>query len=117
MGRFDEAERALAWPMAQRATDSDTRLEATKYLGRIAARQGDRAGAERAMRAFPLHPDDESYTSIEYAAIAALLGDRDRAMQRLVAASDRLPYARLHRDPDFDSMRGYPPFDALIALK
>jgi len=38
-------------------------------------------------------------------------------MQRLRAASDRLPYARLHRDPDFDSMRGYPPFDALIALK
>ena len=116
MGRFDEAKRALAWPTAQPAADSATRLEATKFLGRIAARQGDRAGAERAMRAFPLK-DEESYMSIEYAAIAVLLGDRDRAMQRLVAASNRLPYARLHRDPDFDSMRGYPPFDALVALK
>jgi len=31
--------------------------------------------------------------------------------------SDRLPYARLHRDPDFNSLRGYPPFVALITPK
>jgi hypothetical protein len=38
-------------------------------------------------------------------------------MQRLIAAFDRLPYARLHRDPDFNSLRGYPPFVALITPK
>ena len=111
MGRFDEAKRALAWPIAQPAADSDSRLEATKYLGRIAARRGDRAGAEEAMRAFP------PGWSTEYAAIAALLGDRERAMQRLVAASNGLFYVGLHRDPDFDSLRGYPPFDELIRPK
>jgi DNA-binding SARP family transcriptional activator/TolB-like protein len=116
--RYDEARRTLAWAIAQPAADPDTRLEATKFLGRIAARQGDRAGAERAMRSFPSDPiEGESYASIEYAAIATLLGDRERAMQRLVAASDRLPYARLHRDPDFDSLRGYRPFDALVTPK
>jgi len=115
--RYDDAKRSLTWAIEHPAADSGAWYEATKFLGRIAARQGDRTGAERAMRAFPLDPYDESYASIEYAAIAVLLGDRERAMQRLIAASDRLPYARLHRDPDFNSLRGYPPFVALITPK
>ena len=72
------------------------------------------------MRAFPFDPkESESYVSIEYAAMATLLGDRARAMQRLVTASEAaaLPAHRLHRDPDFDSLRGYPVFVALITPK
>jgi len=116
MGRLDDAKHELTWPMTQLATD-DTPADAGFFLGRIAARQGDRAGADRAMRPIAVDSSNESYESIEYAAIATLLGDRDRAMQRLVAASNRLPYAWLHRDPDFNTLRGYPPFDALVALK
>jgi len=40
-------------------------------------------------------------------------------MERLVTASEAaaLPAHRLHRDPDFDSLRGYRPFDALVTPK
>jgi len=118
--RYDDAKRSLAWAINQPAADPDARLTATKFLGRIAARQGDRAGAERAMRLIPYDPaEPESYSSIEYAAIATLLGDRALAMERLVTASEAaaLPAHRLHRDPDFDSLRGYRPFDALVTPK
>jgi tetratricopeptide (TPR) repeat protein/TolB-like protein len=118
--RYDEAKRTLAWAIAQPGADVTAPLEAWMFLGRIAARQGDRAGIERAMRAFPLDPaEPEPYVTIEYAAIATLLGDRARAMQRLEAAAEvaPFPFYRLHLDPDFDTLRGYPPFDALIAPK
>jgi tetratricopeptide (TPR) repeat protein len=120
LGRYDDAKRSLAWAIAQSATNPDTRFEATKFLGRIAARQGDRAGAERAMRSIPYEPTESgSYSNIDYAAIATLLGDTARAMQRVVTAAEAaaLPAHRLHRDPDFDSLRGYPPFDALVTPK
>lgn len=116
-GRLSEAERTLRWATSQRAIDSATTLLATAFLGRLAARQGDRQGAERAMRAFPTGFSYLWNGDVAYAAIAALLGDRERAVQRLAAASKNLPYHYLHRDSDFESLRSYAPFAALVAPK
>ena len=113
-GRFAEAERTLAWALRQRSVDSATVALAHQYLGRIAARAGDRAAAEAALRGMqPDRWDGEDFTAIGHAAILALLGDRERAVQRLSDSANRLPYQYLHRDPDFDSLRGYAPFDML----
>jgi len=51
------------------------------------------------------------------ARIAAALGDRDAAVRLMRLAFDNgwNRDIRLHRDPSFDSMRGYPPWDALVA--
>ncbi len=51
------------------------------------------------------------------AQIAAALGDRDAAVRLMRLAFDN-GWARglnIHWDPSFDSMRGYPPWDALVA--
>ncbi|GMR12731.1 MAG: hypothetical protein BMS9Abin29_0924 [Gemmatimonadota bacterium] len=51
------------------------------------------------------------------AQIAAALGDRDAAVRLMRLALDNgwSRDLRLHRAPGFDGMRGYPPWDALVA--
>jgi len=57
------------------------------------------------------------------ATIAARLGEREEAVQLLKearrAAADLVPghFPWMHIDPDLASLRGYPPFDALLAPK
>jgi serine/threonine protein kinase/tetratricopeptide (TPR) repeat protein len=53
------------------------------------------------------------------ARIAAAMGDRDGAVARLREAfAQGLPYGvELHRDIDFKSLRGYPPFEQLVRGK
>lgn len=114
--QFTAAERVLEGLRFDSVVDPDTRVWATELRGRLAARRGDRQAAERAMRALPV-AFSEGGASIGYAAIAALLGERDRAVRRLAEASSNLFYAYLHRDPDFDSLRSYPPFVAIATPK
>jgi tetratricopeptide (TPR) repeat protein len=95
------------------------------YLGLLAARRGDRAEAERislrlnGMRQrFRPGPGNASYWR---ARIAAILGDKETAVRLLKEAFDRgfaYDYTpALHFRVDFDSLRGYPPFEALMAPK
>ena len=51
------------------------------------------------------------------AGIAAALGDRDEAVRLAQSAFDNgWAYAlALHREPSFESLRGYPPWEALVA--
>ena len=50
------------------------------------------------------------------ARIAAVLGDRGEAVRLLgQAIDDGRPYGLwLHRDPDFEALRSFPPFEELV---
>jgi hypothetical protein len=96
--------------------DSITPYFAIEYLGRIAARRGDRRKAEQAMRALPAEYElNEHQTTTGYVAIAALLGDADLAMRRLNEVSPwPVSLFRVHRDPDFSNLLAYPRFVELM---
>ncbi len=57
--------------------------------------------------------------TLERARIAAVLEDRDHAMDLLRRAIDQGVYdaTLLHRDIDFESLRDYPPFQELLRPK
>jgi hypothetical protein len=102
-------------------------------LGRIAARQGRRADALAISRAladsvtlFRGNKDVGRLHRYLYsrATIAARLGDREDAVRLLKDARAANPHAFgpahfiwMHKDPDLASLRGYPPFEALLAPK
>jgi tetratricopeptide (TPR) repeat protein/TolB-like protein len=97
-------------------------------LGVIAARSGERAAAERVAK--QLGAVERRYLFGEHlfqrAAIAAQLGDKEKAVELLREAIaqgfggtlDYLGYAEcLHRVPEMAPLRGYPPFEELIKPK
>jgi tetratricopeptide (TPR) repeat protein len=101
------------------------------FAGVTAAREGDRQDALRiseqlaaVTRPYPLlgHP------TLWRAKIAALVGDYDRAVTLLRQAiseglmpldvAQGFGYAMwLHRDTDFEKLRNYPPFQAIMGVK
>ena len=88
--------------------------------GAISARTGDRATA--AKRAAALAEEaSESGGAVELrrAQLAALMGDKEQAVAFLRNGFARgLPMSLgLHRQLDFESLRGFPPFDALMKPK
>jgi DNA-binding SARP family transcriptional activator/tetratricopeptide (TPR) repeat protein/TolB-like protein len=120
-GRSDEARALFERLAAEDARPRDTHV----YLGLLAARRGDRVGAAQAIAfvqrtlnevAPPSYVsrDDAVYVSAE---IAAVLGDRDRAVEILRDVLSDHGFAalpiRLHRDHEWEPMRGYPPFRTL----
>lgn len=97
------------------------RLISLGEWGFVAAKMGDVDGAEGALArlaeiesAYPLGP----FRSPTYwrAAIMAGLGNNDEAVRLLRQALETgyRGIQRLHVDPYFSSLRGYPPFEALI---
>ena len=102
-------------------------------LGKIAARQGRRADALAVSRALAdsvtvLRERKNPSKSGRYlycrAMIAARLGDREEAVRLLkdARAADASVWGPahfiwMHKDPDLASLRGYPPFEALLAPK
>jgi tetratricopeptide (TPR) repeat protein/TolB-like protein len=99
--------------------------ENTTYLaglGWLAARRGDREEALRIseeLRSFR-HPSLERDHTLERARIASLLGDREEAMTLLQRAIDQVKFGHgvwWHRDPDFESLRDYPPFQEFLRPK
>jgi len=113
--RFDEARKAFEALAAEVPDDVDYQ----GYLGALAARRGDRATADRtAARLEELRgPYHFGHTAYWQACIAAQLGDRDRAVERLreALASGYQFTIDVHRDPDLAPLHGFPPFDDLIA--
>ncbi len=95
------------------------------YLGRIAARSGDRETAERYserlrdIQGAPLPARRAALPFVQRALIAALLGDRQEAAELMKVAivnkqmslGDPHP---LYWDGDFESLKGYPPFEELV---
>jgi DNA-binding SARP family transcriptional activator len=95
------------------------------YLGRIAARSGDGEAAERYserlrdIQGAPLPARRAALPFVQRALIATLLGDRQEAAKLMKVAivnkqmslGDPHP---LYWDGDFESLRGYPPFEELV---
>ena len=115
-GRLDEAE-ALARALAARGAQ---RVASLGLLGVIAARRGERATAERHSR--ELAADTEPYLAghrlLWRARIAAVLGDREGAIELLRRAFTRGARAAwfvAHLTRDFETLRGTPAFVELMS--
>ena len=98
--------------------------DAADYVGRIgviAARRGDRDSAMAVDAALQqLHPPyDRGSTTEMRAAIAAVLGDRDRAVGLLRQAFDEGQYCCtwVHTDPDLVLLAGYAPYEQFVKPK
>ncbi len=91
------------------------------YLGVLAARRGDRREAERiskwlASLTRPFLFGEHTYAR---ASIAALLGEREAAVELLRDAFQQGFYTPswVHGDMDLESLRDYPPFQELVRPK
>ncbi|MFC1661358.1 protein kinase [Gemmatimonadota bacterium] len=115
--RWDESQ-AISEELAREAPAG---LDDLIYLGTLAAHRGDRQEAERisAEIASMELPYDRGYSTYQRACIAAILGDKERAVSLLRQAHEegRAFTAWLHIDSDLDSLRGYPPFEEFMRPK
>ncbi len=95
------------------ASDSEN-VKARAGLGAVAARRGDRDGVDRMDRW--LASRSGTPPIVARARLAALIGDRDAAVGLLRAAFAKgLPGAKFVRlDPDFESLKDFPPFQELF---
>jgi serine/threonine protein kinase/tetratricopeptide (TPR) repeat protein len=91
------------------------------YAGALAARAGDRVAAGRISEA--LGRTTGKYLlgapTFNRARIAALLGDRDGALELLRRAfAEGKPFdLSVHQEMDLEPLRGYPPFEELVKPK
>ena len=93
---------------------------AQSYLGGIAAHLGDQREMDRVDRwlASRKGPYLSGVPTFDRARMAAIRGDRERAMTLIRLAMDQgyplyLDDLGLHNDPDFKNLWGYPPFEEL----
>jgi DNA-binding SARP family transcriptional activator/TolB-like protein len=117
---FEEARKVFA----RLARQDPEEVEWQSFLGVIAAHTGDRREVERVDRWLTARrgPYLEGSPTFERARIAAVLGDRERAvtLRRLAVDQGATVFGMgfgLHSDPDFRSLRGYAPFEALMRPK
>jgi tetratricopeptide (TPR) repeat protein len=117
MGNLDESEK-LYRELANNDTAEVAWLAA---LGAIASRRGRRDQAEeiaqklKVMERYIPTPGDDA--TVGRAKIAALLGDRDRAIELLVETFGAAGSQRLHEDFDFDGLRNDARFRELVRPK
>jgi tetratricopeptide (TPR) repeat protein len=115
VNRFEEAT-ALYRRMLSADSTSDIAHEA---LGALAARRRDRAEASRMDQWLTIHQHHElGRSTYARARIAALLGDKDRAMSLLQQAFDEGLGHRMfiHVDPDLESLHNLPAWKRLLAV-
>ncbi|UCF20945.1 MAG: hypothetical protein JSU87_05985 [Gemmatimonadota bacterium] len=127
-GRWDEArslfeDMTVDLPYSVRYKGAiPCRINYLGYLGALAARRGDREEALRIsseLDSLEVHPVTSLPRPVWRASIAALLGEKERAVALLLEAfSNGLYYGTwLHADPDFQSLHDYPPFQDLLRPK
>jgi serine/threonine protein kinase/Tfp pilus assembly protein PilF len=131
-GRYDDAlreyERGLQFvASSDHALKDRTAIELTIKIGAAYQRQGRTADAsrqfERARKMFDgllAKGADDPFTRYYVACMYALGGDRERALDSLERVAAKLPAltaARVRRDPDVDSLRSDPRFEAIAALQ
>ena len=117
---YDTDNSAEARAEYQRALVRDsTNREAWAGLGALAARSGDRATVSRIDRWLAKRTDTRGMAAYDRARIAAILGDRDRAVSLLTQAFQQGLRGRMsvHLDPDFESLRQYAPYQAITRLR
>jgi len=113
-GRWTEARAGYQQRLAEDTTDQ----KAHAALGALAVRRGDRAEADR-MDAWLAGRPENPRAVYSRARMAALGGDRERAVALVRRALELgLRYRMyLHLDPDFESLREYPPYQELVRRK
>jgi adenylate cyclase len=131
-GRYDDAlreyERGLQFvASSDHALKDRTAIELTFKIGAAYHRQGKTADAsrqfDRARKMFDsllAKGADDPFTRYYIACMYALSGDRERALDSLERVSAKLPAltaARVRRDPDVDTLRSDPRFEAIAALQ
>ena len=116
LGRWAEARGLLERLTLERPGDVDHR----GYLGVLAARRGDRAAALAAERALGALRDPYLHGRHTYwrARIAALLGERERALALLRDSLQQgREYLQVHGEADFAGLRDMPSFRELVQPK
>ena len=131
-GRYDDAlreyERGLQFvASSDHALKDRTAIELTVKIGATYHRQGKTADASRQFgRARKMFDSlvakgaDDPFTRYYIACMYALTGDSERALDSLERVAAKLPAltaARVRRDPDVDSLRSEPRFEAIAALQ
>ena len=126
-GQWQEARHHFARLFAEAPAD----LDRMGYLGAIAAREGDRIEALRIsheVAAFTRPHPLFGHPTLWRARIAAILGERDEALSlaREAIGQGLMPLdvahgfgcaMWLHHDPDFEALRDYAPFEALLVAR
>jgi Flp pilus assembly protein TadD len=113
MGLLDPAEVAFREAVA----NSDSPALSTAGLGRVAARRGDRAGAQAVLDQLESWTRDRYVNPAAYAMVHIELGHADEAFAWLERAyQDRRGWlAYLKVEPDFDPIRGDSRFAGFLA--
>jgi tetratricopeptide (TPR) repeat protein len=118
LGQYDEA----ASLMNGLAAEDSSNVDYKGVLGVLAAQRGDRAEAQRIDQALGAlsRPHLFGFPTYYRAQIAAVLGERSRAVQLLrdaIAQGAVDPWDHLHSEPAFAALHGYPPFEEVIRPK
>jgi tetratricopeptide (TPR) repeat protein len=118
LGQYDQA-RSLIQALA--AEDPDN-VEYQGVLGVLAAQRGVGGEAQSIDQRLAglSRPYLGGIPTYYRAQIAAVLGDRNRAVELLrdaIAQGAVDPWDHLHSEPAFDALHGYPPFDELLRPK
>jgi len=121
---YDSGRWAEAKPVFEQLVAADSQnVWYRAMLGAVAAHQGDRRTVDLvdqwlASRKGPYLRGEPTF---QRARLAAVLGDRERAMALLRLAFDQgfgFDWGLgTHADPDFESLRDYPPFEELMRPK
>ncbi len=101
-------------------TEQPGRSAYVGLAGAIAARMGDRGSAmKHAVALGQLASEPDGLVELRRAQLAALVGQKEQAVELLRDAFARGLYMSLfvHRQMDFESLRGYAPFDELMKPK
>ena len=114
-GQWDEA-RGQYERLAREDSGS---VSARAGLGALAARRGDRAEVAHIDKWLADRKGTLGVASYARARMAAILGDREKAVALLRLAFQRGLNGRtyIHIDPDFEPLRDYPPYQELMRLK
>ncbi len=101
------------------AREDSTSVQAWAGLGALAARRGDRVEVERIDKWLADQRGTWGLASYARARMAAILGNREQAVDLLRLAFERGLNARMyiHIDPDLESLRDYPPYLELMRLR
>jgi len=118
MGQYDQADSL----MKQLVAEAPTNVDYQGGLGVLAARRGDRTLAQHIdqMLGALSRPYLNGFPTYYRAQIAAVLGDRSRAVELLrdaIAQGAVDPGDHLHSEPAFAGLHGYPPFEEVIRPK
>jgi len=124
-GRYDEV-----WPIVkQLAAEKPDDVDLQAWLGAMAARRGERKEVARIDRWLARRQGSylNGYHTFQRARLAAVVAtasgrrrDRERAFQLYRQAVEEgawLHFDDVHADPDFESLRDYPPFQELTRPK